>query len=258
MKRRKTWQITKVIMLMGIFLLPALPMASQTGKAESARKIELRAQLQLTEEQEAEIERIFKMAQSQAELDRQNFKGNTVALIEAAKRRRAMTDSLVDALLKPEQKALFKNYQEKRKQDEEFFILKEGLSLTEEQSFQVKNILAEYRRLFDPEQEQRRAQLEESGDQLMGYPGSPGTRPGEIPGTLPGRTDIDRRGSYGPGHGKDMETRLLDALKDVDEKIAKKINPLLTKEQQKMYVTIRKMQQEELQKRLAEQLNQVH
>jgi hypothetical protein len=237
---------------MGMLLLPALPLVSQTSATVAALKVELRAQLQLTEEQEAEVERIFNMAQSQAELDRQNFKGHTIALIEAAKRRRNMTDSLVEALLSPEQKVLFRHYKEKRKQDEEFFILKEGLSLTVEQSFQVKNILDEYRGLFDPEQEQRRAQLEESGDQMMGYPGQ---MPGEVPGTLQGRNEVERRGRYDLGRGKDMESRLLDALRDVDEKIAKKINPLLTKEQQKMYEGIRKMQQENLKKRLAERLN---
>lgn len=259
MKRRKIDGIIKVIGLMAILLLPALHVLSQTGTEISALKTELRAQLQLTEEQEAEVERIFKMAQSQAELDRQNFKGHSTALIEAAKRRRNMTDSLVEALLNPEQKVRFKGYKEKRNRDEEFFILKEGLSLTEEQSFQVKNILDEYRGLFDPEQEQMRAQLEERGDQMMGNPGQmPGEIPGALPGTMRGGYDVERRGRYGFGRGENMESRLLDALKEVDEKIAKKINPLLTKEQQKLYEGIRKMQREELKRRLAERLNRVH
>jgi hypothetical protein len=255
MKPGPIGRITTVVMLTGILLLPGLHMVSQTAATPPALKIELKAQLQLTDEQEAEVERIYNMANSQAELDRQNFKGNTLALIEAAKRRRDMTDSLVEALLKPEQKILFKNYREKRNRDEEFFMLKEGLSLNQEQCYQVKNILDEYRGSFDPEQEKMRVELEERGDQMMGYSGQ---LPGEIPGTVPGRTDVERRGSYGFGRGENLESRLLNLLRDVDEKIAKKINPILTKEQQKMYEIIRKMQQDSLQKRLSERLNRTN
>ncbi len=260
MKKIKTNEITHFIVLIIIFLLSALPTQPQTGAAVPDMKTELRAQLQLTEEQLAEVERIFKMAQSQGELDRENFKGNAMALIEAAKRRRDMTDSLCEDLLKPEQKELFRAYKGKRKQEDGFFILKEGLILTEEQSYQAKKILDESRKEFEAEQQRMAAEMEEGyGDMGGGIGGMAGETPYGMPygspygmpGGASGISDPRRSGQAFMRAGN-RESRLMDVMQELENKIAKKIKPLLTKEQDKMYEDIRKMQQAELKRKIEE------
>jgi hypothetical protein len=265
MKQTKTNKITHLIALTIIFLLPSLAAVPGTGTAAPGLTTELQAQLQLNDEQASEVERIFKMAQSQAELDRENFKGNALALIEAAKRRRDMSDSLCEALLNPGQKELFLAYKEKRKQEDGFFILKEGLILTEEQSWQVKNILDEYRRQFEADRQKLAAEITDGYDQMdsgLGMPGempygmpygTPYVMPGGVPGGMPGGLSGERRGSQGLMRGGNMKYRLLDALQELENKTAKKIKPLLTKEQDKMYEDIRKMQQAELKRRIEAQ-----
>ncbi|HLP46535.1 MAG TPA: hypothetical protein VK469_11330, partial [Candidatus Kapabacteria bacterium] len=140
----KSNKLTYLLVLMSIILLFSLPAVSQVAQTVDPVTVvtrELQVQLQLTEEQGARVVKIFKMAQSQALMDRENFKGNALALIQAALRRRDMTDGLVEGSLTPEQKPAFVEYKQKRKWTEELFYLNEGLLLSEAQSVQVKQIL---------------------------------------------------------------------------------------------------------------------
>ncbi len=257
MKQTKINKINHLIVLIIIFLLPVLATVPGTVTAAPNVITELQARLQLTGEQVTEVERIFKMAQSQAELDRENFKGNALALIESAKRRRDMSDSLCEALLNPEQKKLFLAYKEKRKQEDGFFILKEGLILTEEQSWQVRNILDEYRRQFEVDRQRLAAEMEDGYDQMDGGIGMPGEMPYGtpyvMPGGVPGGMTGERRVSQAHMSRGNMKYRLLDLMQELENKTAKKIKPLLTKEQDKMYEDIRKMQQAELKRRIEAQ-----
>jgi hypothetical protein len=263
-KKRKANKITYLIILMSILVLPSLslPVVSQTVDAAAAVAAELQARLQLTPEQAAGVVKIFKMAQSQALTDRENFKGNALALIRAAMRRRDMTDGFVEKLLTPEQKPLFVDYKEKRKWTEEFFILDEGLQLSREQSLQVKQILDEYRELLNADRENMAALAEENGGDLLNdpyntMPGGVGNIPGSITGNTRGNVpNMMRSGVHGgiPGElrGANEESRMLESLKDLDDKKEKKIQKVLTEEQQKMYKDIIKMQQQEMKKRLEE------
>jgi hypothetical protein len=238
--------------------LTSLPAVSQTDDAVSAIARELQARLQLTAEQVTGVEKIFKMAQSQALTDRENFKGNALALIRAAMRRRDMTDGFVEKLLTPEQMPIFADYKEKRKMAEEFFQLNEGLQLTQEQSVQVKQILDEFRELIIADRENNAALADENGGDLLNdpystMPGGVGNRPGNVPGSMP---NMMRSGTHGniPGElrGANEESRMLEAMKDMDAKKEKKIEKVLTEEQQKLYKDIIKMQQQEIKKRLEE------
>jgi len=264
-KKRKANKITYLIILMSILVLPSLslPVVSQTVDAAAAVAAELQARLQLTPEQAAGVVKIFKMAQSQALTDRENFKGNALALIRAAMRRRDMTDGFVEKLLTPEQKPLFVDYKEKRKWTEEFFILDEGLQLSREQSLQVKQILDEYRELLNEDRENMAALAEENGGDLLNDPygnmqggvgNMSGTVPGSIPGNVPSMMRGGMRGGGIPGElrGANEESRMLESLKDLADKKEKKIQKVLTEEQQKMYKDIIKMQQQEMKKRLEE------
>ncbi|HLP59632.1 MAG TPA: hypothetical protein VK186_12410 [Candidatus Deferrimicrobium sp.] len=266
----KSNKLTYLLVLMSIILLFSLPAVSQVAQTVDPVTVvtrELQVQLQLTEEQVARVVKIFKMAQSQALMDRENFKGNALALIQAALRRRDMTDGLVEGSLTPEQKPAFVEYKQKRKWTEELFYLNEGLLLSEAQSVQVKQILDEHRELLKAERENMQAWSENSAEMLNdpygnmyggvgGVNGMPGTVPvpGSVPGSVPGQ--LRQGGMRGdmPGElrGVNEESRLLETLKDQDSKKEKKIEKVLTEEQQKMYKDIIKMQQQELKKRLEE------
>ncbi|MCX6580804.1 MAG: hypothetical protein NT166_11555 [Candidatus Aminicenantes bacterium] len=262
-KKRKSNKLTYLIVLISILVLSSLPAVSQTSDEATAVAREFQARLQLTPEQATGVVKIFKMAQSQALMDRENFKGNALALIQAAIRRREMTDGLVEGLLTPEQKPIFADFKEKRKMAEEFFLLNEGLLLTEEQSVQVKQILDEYRELLIADRENMAAMAAENGGDLLNDPygnmqggvgNMSGTVPGSIPGNVPSMMRGGMRGGGIPGElrGANEESRMLEAMKDQDAKKEKKIQKVLTEEQQKMYKDIIKMQQQELKKRLEE------
>jgi hypothetical protein len=262
-KKTKSNKLTYLVVLISILVLSWLSAVSQTGDAVTAVARELQARLQLTPEQATGVVKIFKMAQSQALMDRENFKGNALALIQAALRRRDMTDGLVEGLLTPEQKPIFADFKEKRKMSEEFFLLNEGLLLTEEQSAQVKQILDEYRELLIADRENMAALAQENGGDLLNDPygnmqGGVGNMPGTVPGSVPGQVPNMMRGGMRSGgipgelRGANEESRMLEAMKDQDAKKEKKIQKVLTEEQQKMYKDIIKMQQQEIKKRLEE------
>lgn len=255
-KKNKSNKIVYLIVLMSILVLSSLPVISQTEDAVSVVTKELQARLQLTAEQETGVVKIFKMAQSQALMDRENFKGNALALIQAAMRRREMTDGFVEKLLTPEQKPIFTDYKERRKMTEEFFVLNEGLQFTPEQSVQVKQILDEFREQLIADRENNAALAEENSGDLLNDPysnmsGGVGNMSGN---SVPGMMRNDMRGGGRPGElrGANEESRLLEAMKDLDDKKGKKIEKVLTEEQQKMYKDIIKMQQQEMKKRLEE------
>ncbi len=261
-KKNKSNKIVYLVVLMSILILSSLSALSQTSDVVSAVAMELQARLQLTTEQVTGVVKIYKMVQSQALMDRENFKGNALALIQAAMRRRDMADGFVEKLLTPEQKPLFVDYKEKRKMMEEFFILNEGLQLTEEQSVQVKQILDEYQEWIKADRENNEALAEENGSDLLNdpynnMPGGVGNMPGTVPGSVPGHVpNMMRSGVHGgiPGElrGANEESRMLEAMKNLDDKKEKKIEKVLTEEQQKIYKDIIKMQQQEMKKRLEE------
>lgn len=263
-KEKKSIQIARLIILMSILVLFSLPapVISQTEDVVSATARDLQARLQLTEEQVVGVIKVYKMAQSQALTDRENFTGNALALLQAARRRREMVDGFVEKLLTPEQKPVFAEYKERRKMDEEFFELNEGLQLTQEQSVQVKKILDEYREWLKTELENNAAMADENGGDLLNdpynnVPGAVGNMSGNVPGRTRGNVPtMMRSGVHGdrPGElrGANEESRMLEAMKDLDAKKEKKIDKVLTEEQQKMYKEIIKLQQQERKKRFEE------
>jgi hypothetical protein len=222
-----------------------------TASAETATG--LPAELRLTDEQLLQVEKVFKMARAQAKTDRESFKGNAPGLIEAARRRRDMIDHHIENLLNPEQKNVYADYKQNRRRDEEFFILTEGLLLTEEQQVKVKIILEEYREKLKSQRSKMRKQMGMPGgmrggmrDGTGGEMGGGRGMAGGTPGGGMGRGGMTG-GRRGPGSG------MMDVFKKYDSKKAKQIKTVLTKDQQKMYKAIRKMQQREMQERMQEQ-----
>lgn len=226
-----------LIILMSIMPLPVIPVSTQEIDVISQQVIELSEQLELSNQQTLEVEKIVKMAQNQAEMDRESYKDNALALIEAAKRRRQMTDTHIEALLEPGQKENFDLLKSKRKLSEELFILKEGLLLTEDQTVRVKEILDDYRKRFEANKEAFREKMKGRGGGMHGGAGGKRGGMGKGSGGMPGG-----------GRGDAM----LQAMQERENEKAKEIKRILTKDQQEMYKPIRKMQKKELQNRMKE------
>jgi hypothetical protein len=212
---------------------------------------ELSERLQLNEQQISHVNKVFKMADSQAEKDRENYKGNPIALIEAAKRRRAMTDQHIESVLNDHQKQEYSNLKQFRGQNDELFILQEGLMLTKEQFSRIKTIVDNHHKML----ESRR------GGMRRGR-GGPGMRNGGMVGGMSsggmgggmGRGVGRGVGPMGRGGAESMHDRMLQNMKDMDAKKAKKIKKVLTKEQKVMYKEIRKMQKKEMEQRFQKRM----
>lgn len=264
MNRKKMNAAQFVVVVVGLMVLSVMPAITQgAGPGQETKEMAetpettstgLPAELKLTDEQARQVEKILKMEQGQAEKDRENFKGNALGLIQAARRRVSMVDFHIENLLTPEQKNVYADYKHKRKQNEELFILTEGLVLSEEQQVKVKIILDEYHEMMKADRDKMHRQMEMGGG---GMPGGGmdrddrGDGEGSMAGGPPGG-GMGRGGMRGPGSG------MADVFKKNDSKKAKQISKLLTKEQQKMYKDIRKMQQKEMQERMQEQRKRMH
>ncbi|MCP4219015.1 MAG: hypothetical protein GY765_30555, partial [bacterium] len=137
-----------VIAILSILLaLPALLRAEKPAGENKflPRTFRLKAQLSLTNEQTARVEKLMKMVKSQTENDRQVFKGNSLALLEAAKRREQMVETHIGNLLTSEQTPVFKGLLKSKKARQEMFILRESLALNAKQIAAVQVILDKYR-----------------------------------------------------------------------------------------------------------------
>lgn len=225
-----------------------------TAFGDTARKLTgISAQLELSNDQALEVEKIFKMTQSQAVKDRETFKGNAMGLVQTARQRRRTSDQLIFRLLKPEQRQKFFNYLKKRQRNEELEMLTEGLMLSGEQVTHVKRILNEFREKWEKQMRFNRSGIGDmmtEGDMMPGSGAVPhgGLMPndGVMPnsGMLPGGGMMPRsRMRAVPGS---MQDQLLQDMKSQNAAKAKKINKILTPEQKKMYKTVLKLQDKEL------------
>lgn len=247
--------------LMGFYCLLALlivPMVLVGAYDVSPRATELSELLQLNEQQIADVEKVFNMANGQAEKDRENFKGNPIALIEAAKRRREMTDQHIEHILDDDQKQKFNTLKQLRERNDELFVLQEGLMLTEEQHSRIKTILDDHHKMLEARRKSMKGMRSGGGGMGGGMKGGGmgggmgmGGRGGGMGGGRGGSM-----GSMGRGGAGNMQDRMLQDMKDMDAKKAKKIKKVLTKDQKVMYKEIRKMQIKELEQEFHQRMEQ--
>ncbi|MEN8223158.1 MAG: hypothetical protein ABFR36_07850 [Acidobacteriota bacterium] len=198
--------------------------------------------LGLSEDQVERLDEIKKNSEIKEGSDREKFKDDPLILIEAAKKRRQITDSLIVNMLGPEQKMSFERYMAERDRDHELFILTEGLLLSEVQKVRVKIILDEFREMMESKMEIFRNRAGFSGGSERGRPGGMRGGPG-MSGGKPG-------GMGRPGGGRPVGAS--NPISELDSKKAKRIKKLLTKEQKKMYKKIRKKQRKEIRQRIKE------
>ena len=229
----------KSVMLIAVFMLlfTQLATAQDTGIDKQLEKLKKR--LKLKEEQTAAVQEILQNTQLQTNTDRQTYKTDALALIQAAWTRRNHENNKIEPLLDSQQLEEYKRIRKLHPVDRELFILTEGLLLNEEQSFDVEGVLI---RLHN-EYGQRSEMMERMGG---GSPGGPGGGGSGI-GIGGGRGGMGRMGGMMMGRGG---SRLVSMLKQIESKKAKAIKKLLTDGQKEMYEQIRKDRRQKMKERM--------
>lgn len=224
----------KYVEIAGVALLVMLAVSMFTLAAEDAKPqdavsrelVKLKATLSLDETQVKEVSRILKASISQATLDRENFKLNGVALIEASRRRRKTKMQQIKMLMKPEQMKAFDKNMRVKPFDHELSMWIEGLLLNGDQAFTVEGILIEhYNRLetMMPEAMDQDDRMDRGGrGSGMGHGG----------GKSGGRS--------GMGYGIGMGRRGKSMMKELQHKKNKQIRKILDKNQKVLYKQILK------------------
>jgi hypothetical protein len=214
--------LCRLLDVIGVFLL-LVAVVSATVEDPAQRRGSLSELLDLDYRQVSRLREITEMEQSQARLDRENFKTNAAALVESARRRRAMVDSHIEEMLTDEQKETFERIKQQRMRQREMFTLTEGLLLTPDQQGQVREILEKNR------------------------PDRKGKRPGGFdgPGMGMGRGGMMGGGRGGMRPGGRGGDRFRQKMDEMDSKKAKEIKKLLSPEQRELYKQVRSIQKVE-------------
>jgi hypothetical protein len=205
---------------------------------------ELSRQLTLTEEQQLRVQEIMKIIDVQAEKDRQLNKKNALALIQASKRRNAMMDNMIEEILTPAQKEKYGFIKLERDSDEEYFELKEGLCLSDEQALQVKYILEKSRNEAETDRQQDQRDRRDKGMRS-------GIR-GGMPGSMGGR-----RGGMMGRNRPNPDDMIKQIIKKREGEKEKEIENILTKEQKKLYKQIKKERHKKLEKEMRERFEKM-
>lgn len=125
----------------------------------------LKKELNLNDEQTAQVQQIISAAQQQAKEVRELNRGNFQAMEEAGKERRAQVDRQIEMLLEADQKAKFEEILARRAEfDERTLRLADQLGLTDDQAEQIDHIHRESREKFEAMRESggdRRAIMQE-------------------------------------------------------------------------------------------------
>lgn len=219
------------------------------GQLATAQNIEIEKQLEkltqqlnLSEEQTTEVREILQEVQLQKETDRQTYKTDALALIQAAWTRRNFVDNRIEPILDSKQLEEYKRSRKLHPVDRELFVLTEGLCLNDEQIFDAEGILIRYYNEFAP-----MADFME----MMGEGGPP-------PGPPEGGGSNPEGGKEGMGMPMERNGGMMaNMMKKVEAKKAKAIKKLLTKEQKELYEQIikdRRQKMKEQKKRMKERM----
>jgi len=216
-----------------LFLFSQLATAQNTGIEKQLEK--LTRQLKLNEDQTTKVRGILQEVQLQKETDRQTYKTDALALIQAAWTRRNHEDNKIEPLLNNQQLEDYKALRKLHPVDRELFELTEGLCLKDEQIFDVEGILINLYNEFAPMADF----MERMGD--GGLPPGPAKGGGIGPG--------GGRGGMGMpmGRGGGM---MANMMKKIEAKKAKAIKKLLTDEQKELYEQIRKDRKKKMKERM--------
>jgi len=259
---KKCYSLLTVLIL---FFISA-PIFSQLSGALlfEIQEDQLQKSLQLTPEQSESLKEIIRILGTQEKLDRQNFSGNALALVAAAVRRAQMAEFKLVSDLTDSQKKILMQIKEKQQKNREFFSLKEGLLLTQEQCGKVKALL----QAFANKPLERRISYDPLDTMGYGYGygnsfgygpgygyGSGYGLPGSTQGYLPGNRLGNRTGSLTGGMNNARRTNpammnedLIESLRIHEAEKEEAIEKLLTPEQKKLFSQLKEARKKELQK----------
>jgi hypothetical protein len=241
---RYTIGVLPGILLIIVLTAPAFPLFPASGHVYSQEKIasgtshadddvqtdpviqrskKLQENLQLTDQQAAEVQKIFRNSRIKTDENRKRFKANAPALVKAARDLRRDTHSSIRKLLDESQIETFEDMTKMTRFDRELFELTEGLMLDEDQSFTVEGILIEHenrlKEMIPPELLEMAENDDAPGKSDRIHFGRGGNR--------------DNRGMM-PGGG-----RIRKALKSLQKKKYKAIKKILDKEQKLLLKQLR-------------------
>lgn len=217
-----------------LLLSQSVTAQNTTGMEKQLEKLTQR--LNLSEEQTTKVREILQEVQLQKEADRQTYKTDALALIQAAWTRRNHVDNKIEPILDKQQLEEYKALRKLHPVDRELFVLTEGLCLNDEQIFDVEGILIRHYNEFAP-----MADFME----MMGE-GGPHPGPPKGGGIGPGG-DRGGMGGMPMGRGGGMMGNM---MKKIEAKKAKAIKKLLTDEQKELYEQIRKDRRQKMKEQM--------
>ena len=165
-KQSKTLSRLLIIIILVLFVAAAMAFAAPTEGMEDMVTSLIRqfaAGLRLTPEQTAAIQSVMKASGEQMARDRAMFKNNEPALIEAAIRRRDMTEKHIQAVLEPGQYQKYPAVKELLSLDDSLVSLMETLAMSYPEAYRV----AEIKRIENKQAELDRATYRKSAQALI-------------------------------------------------------------------------------------------
>jgi len=158
--------------------------------------------MKFDKQQASKIDLIIDNYEKREAFEREKYRNDAKKLIGAASDRKFFLDREVEKLLTDKQKEEYETIKNRRDSDIEFFRLKEGLLLTKEQMFEVKNILNSFRSNRSLKQADRQ-KMKKSG------------------------------GRKGGGKGNMKYNKIKEILKPFQIKLLEQLSPKTDKQQQK-------------------------
>ncbi len=224
---------------------------------------EIAVELELTESQLQKVAKFSGMLESQAKMDRENFKGNPLALIEAAKRREKMAYTHLETLLEVGQMESLDSMKRSRRRNRELFMLKEGLLLSPEQVSRINVIIEDFRKQQIAQREAKKNQKSGKGGSMHEGRGG-GMRGGGMGGGMRGGGKgggggMRGGGKGGMGDGMDQGDRINAMMEKMEKQLEKKvtlINDFLTETQQQMVPPILELLKTEMRARMNKKMEQ--
>ncbi|MGE5341294.1 MAG: hypothetical protein ACM3SY_07405 [Candidatus Omnitrophota bacterium] len=204
---------------------------------------------------------IMAIEKDQAKRDRETYQQSASALISAARARKEMTNVRIQEFLTPEQKQRYRIFKQNSDNDNEFFLLKEGLILDREQSVKVKRVLEGFRQV---QSEMKGQKGQSDRDRSMGSGGGFGGG-GDMRGGMPGmgggmhggmhdRGGGEMSGGMGggmKGRGEDGNP-MMEKMKELEAQKLKSIREILHPDQLERYNQILQSRAEDREKRFKE------
>jgi len=201
----------------------------------------LKKELILNAEQQNKIKKIFLMINKQKINEKKIYKDNPEALYRVALQRRRMQDNFIEKILEKEQITKFKYLKDKRDLNNEFFIINEILFPDKKQTYQIKDILDEYKKKINAFLELRKYSTKKGEAENRGAENMRGS-------TL--RSSMRNTGANRGGIGTRPDQSFLNSpLGNLQQELYTKIEKILTKNQKKGFYKVEEILKAEFKKK---------